>query len=578
MKHETCTKMMVFAVSILFMSMIVPSQAITNALDVKTTSASDDIQEGHFLYSPIYGTTTYLINETGVVNHTWQSAYTPNIDSYMMDNGSIILAISSGNGGLQKIAYNGTLLWEYHYTRDGSYASHDIVPLPNGDVIMIMQEIKSRAQAIQAGRDPNHLGSNFCPDFLIQIHKTGPTSGDIVWEWHIWDHLIQDYDVTKNNYGDVSQHPELININFGEDFVGDWIHMNSVDYNPRFDQILMSAHNFDEVWIIDHSTTTEEAASHEGGWHGYGGDLLYRWGNPQAYDRGTAADEKLYFEHQSTWIKPGLPGAGHILVFSNGNNRPGGPLSTADEFIPDVNNKTGEYYLPPGGTYGPTDLTWQYQIPGNFYANIWSGAQRMINDNTLICSGTTGTFLEVTPDKQLVWTFVNPYPPGQDNYVYRTEYIPPPPPPPPPPPVSNLECTGNLSWSNIKPGGTVHGSFQVQNVGDNGSLLNWTMNNTLTWGNWTFSPSSGEGLTPELGPVTVDVHVVAPKEKNAEFQGNLTVQNKNNASDVDTVPVTLKTAAGAFLSTAYPLVVMFLRWLSSKLFSRHQSCQPLSGV
>jgi hypothetical protein len=267
---------------------------------------------------------------------------------------------------------------------------------------------------------------------------------------------------------------------------------------------------------------------------------LYRWGNPRAYERGTAADEKLYFEHQSTWIKPGLPGAGHILVFSNGNNRPGGPLSTADEFAPDINNNTGEYHLPPGGTYGPDDLTWQYQIPDEYYASICSGAQRMINGNTLICSGTTGTFLEVTPDKQIVWTYVNPYPNYQYNSVYRTEYIPPYI-PPPPPPASDLECTGNLSWSNIKPGGTVHGSFQVQNVGDPGSLLNWTINNTLTWGTWTFTPSSGEDLTPAQGPVIVQVYVVVPKEKNAGFQGNITIVNKENSSDYCMIPVTLTT-------------------------------------
>jgi hypothetical protein len=125
--------------------------------------------------------------------------------------------------------------------------------------------------------------------------------------------------------------------------------------------------------------------------------------------------------------------------------------------------------------------------------------------------------------------------------VYRTEYIPPPPPPPAPPPVSDLECTGNLSWSNIKPGGTVYGSFQVQNIGDNGSLLNWTVNNTLTWGNWTFSHSSGEELTPEQGPVTVDVHVVTPKEKDTVFQGNLTIVNKENSSDYCIIPVRLTT-------------------------------------
>ena len=433
MKQTLFTKMMVITVCCFFLSMIVPSQSITTPPNVKTLSVPFDRTEGHFLYSPIYGRTTYLINETGVVSHIWHSVYTPNLDSYLVDNGSIILAIASGNGGLQKIAYNGTVLWEYHYTQDGSYASHDIVPLPNGDVIMIMQEIKSRAQAIQAGRNPNHLGNDFRPDFLIQVHQTGPTSGEIVWEWHIWGHLIQDYDVTKNNYGNVSQYPELININFGEDFCDDWIHMNSVDYNPKFDQILMSAHNFNEVWIIDHSTTTEEAASHYGGIYNHGGDLLYRWGNPHAYDCGTAANEKLYFQHQVTWIKPGLPGAGHILVFSNGNNRPGGPYSTADEFVPDVNNNTGEYELLPDGTYGPFDLTWQYHIPIEYYSSIWSGVQRMINGNTLICSGTIGTFIEVTQDKQIVWTFVNPYPPNQYNSVYRTEYIPPPPPPPPPP-------------------------------------------------------------------------------------------------------------------------------------------------
>ncbi len=540
--------MIVITVSCFFLSMIVPSQPITTPRDVKTPSLPfDSNNEGHFLYSPIYGTTTYLINETGVVNHTWQSDHYPNLDSYMLDNGSILLAISSGNGGVQKIAYDGTILWEYHYTGDGGYASHDVAPLPNGDVIMIIQEIKSRPQAIQAGRNPNTFGNDFRPDCLIQVHQTGPTSGDIVWEWQAWDHLIQDFDVDKDNYGTISESPGLIDINFGEDFTGDWIHMNSVDYNPKFDQILLSAHNFDEVWIIDHSTTTEEAASHEGGRYDQGGDLLYRWGNPQAYECGTQDDERLYFQHQATWIKPGLPGAGNILVFSNGNNRPLGSRSTIDEFVPEVNNDTGEYHLHADGTYGPSDLTWQYYIPLEYYSDIWSGVQRMINGDSFICSGITGTFIEVTPEKQIVWTYVNPYPPDDKNAVYRTEYIPPyiPPPPPPPQPVPNLECQGNLSWSNIKPGATVHGSFQVMNIGNTSSLLNWTVNNTITWGTWTFSPPAGESLTPEQGPVTVDVHVVIPKEKNTIFQGNLTIQNINNASDVMTIPVTLTTTASA---------------------------------
>jgi hypothetical protein len=150
-------------------------------------------------------------------------------------------------------------------------------------------------------------------------------------------------------------------------------------------------------------------------------------------------------------------------------------------------------------------------------------------------------FIRVTPDKQIVWTFNNPYPYMNDE-VYRTQYIPPyEPPPPQTPHLPDLECNGSLSWSNIKPGATVHGSFQVMNIGDNDSLLNWTVNNTLTWGTWTFTPSSGESLTPAQGPVTVQVHVVVPKEKNAGFQGNITIVNKENSSDYCMIPVTLTT-------------------------------------
>jgi hypothetical protein len=542
MNQKKNIKLMVLTTAVLFMLTSLQSIAFSQHQEPLLPSTFLHSSEGHFLYTPWHSKTTYLINETGAVNHTWQSNYYPLYDSYMGDNGSIYLAINSGQGGFQKIAYDNTILWEYHYTRDSSFATHDIVPLPNGDIIIIMQEIKSHAQAVQAGRDPDTVGNQFYPNMIIQVNQTGPDSGDIVWEWHVWDHLIQDFDPTKDNHGVVSEHPELADINFDQYWSPGWPYMNSVDYNPQFDQVLLSAHNFDEVWIIDHSTTTEEAASHEGGQSGHGGDLLYRWGNPQTYDRGTPSDKKLYFQHQCCWIKPGLPHAGNILVFSNGNTRPGGHISSVDEITPDVNNDTGEYYLPPGGTYGPDDLTWQYMLPSALFSDGFGGAQRMLNNNTLICSGWNGVFIEVTPDKEIVWEYVNPYPYNNDE-VYRTQYIPPylPPPPPPPEPIPDLECDGTLSWSDIKPGATVHGSFQVNNIGETGSLLNWTVNNTLTWGTWTFKPTSGENLTPAQGPVTIQVYLVVPTEENAMFQGNITVVNTNNSSDYCNIPVSLTT-------------------------------------
>jgi hypothetical protein len=525
--------------------------------------------DGLLLYAPMWTTTTYMIDSTGAVNHSWPSSYLPGVAVWYLGNNEILRTIRVGSGGgsggagggVQKIESDGTVVWDFRYNTDGKLSHHDVKTLPNGDVLLIAWETKTRSECIAAGRNPNHVTTQgLWPDHVIEVKPTGPTSGDIVWEWHVWDHLIQDYDSSKANYGVIADHPELADINYVQSSERDLMHTNSIDYNAQYDQILISVHNYNEIWVIDHSTTTEEAAGHSGGNSGKGGDLLYRWGNPQTYDAGTSGDEQLFSQHDAHWIQTGYPGAGDILIFNNGANRPGSHYSTVDQITPPV-DENGEYYLEPGSAYGPATHTWEYiaNPPTSFYVNFISGAQRLPDGNTIIVNGATGHMFEVTPDLTTIWQYES------GGQVFKAEYIPTQPPTPPPgnTTVPNLDCTGSLSWSSIKPGGTVHGSFQVQNVGDPGSLLNWTVNNTLTWGNWTFSPSSGEGLTPEQGPVTVEVYVVAPEEKNTLFEGFLQVQNKNNASDVDTIPVSLKTAVNVLLSTANPLVAMFLHWLSS---------------
>jgi hypothetical protein len=213
----------------------------------------------------------------------------------------------------------------------------------------------------------------------------------------VWDHLVQDYDPTKSNYGIVSDHPELIDVNYsagGQPGGADWNHINSIDYNADLDQILLSVHNFSEVWIIDHATSTAQAA-------GPAGDLLYRWGNPQAYDGGTAADQQLFGQHDAQWIPEGCPGAGNILVFNNGTGRPGGNYSSIDEIVTPVDG-SGDY-----ASYGPAAPAWTYTAanPADFYAERISGAQRLSNGNTLICDGVAGTFFEVTPTGETVWTY-----------------------------------------------------------------------------------------------------------------------------------------------------------------------------
>ena len=526
------------------------------------------IENGQILYSPMWSTTTYLIDSSGAVNHTWPSNYLPGVAVWWLGDGTILRTIRVGagpgtggaGGGVQKVESDGTVVWDFRYNTNGVLSHHDVKTLPNGDVLLIAWETKTRPEAIAAGRNPSYVTmQGLMPDHIIEVEPTGPSSGDIVWEWHMWDHLIQDYDASQANYGVVRDHPELVDINYVTSSEVDLMHTNSIDYNERYDQILISVLYYNEIWVIDHSTTTEEAAGHTGGNSGKGGDLLYRWGNPQTYDAGTSSDQKLFSQHDTSWIKAGLPGAGDILIFNNGPNRPGSHYSSVDEIVPPV-NENGEYYLEPGSAYGPAAQTWMYVAnpPTSFYASHLSGAQRLADGDTLICNGITGKIFEVTPQGSTVWQY-------SGSQVFKVEYIPPEAPEPPPGNTTtpDLDCTGSLSWSDIQPGETVHGSFQVQNIGDSGSLLNWTVNSSsLTWGTWTFTPASGENLTPEEGSVTVQAYVVAPNEENAEFQGFLQVQNRDNASDFDTIPVILKTSASTVLSTANPFMNLVRQWLS----------------
>ena len=108
---------------------------------------------------------------------------------------------------------------------------------------------------------------------------------------------------------------------------GDWMHANAVNYHPGLDQIAISSRRFNETWIIDHGITTEEAS-------GPAGDLLYRYGNPEAYGRGTAEQRVLFGQHDVQWIPDGHPQAGKLMVFNNGNNRPDCTCSTIDVWTP----------------------------------------------------------------------------------------------------------------------------------------------------------------------------------------------------------------------------------------------------
>ena len=221
---------------------------------------------------------------------------------------------------------------------DKQLPHHDILRLPNGNVLMIVWDRKTAQKP-----SPPGVGTFAAALFLLDCLMESSLRAERLARWcggQSWNHLVQDHDSSKANYGNVAEHPERVDINFWMDVVGliarskegmdklksigyvasgapakpagvnpDWSHFNSVAYNPELDQIAVSVHALSELWIIDHSTTKAQAAGHVGGRSGKGGDLLYRWGNPNAYRAGTKADRRLFAQHDAHWI-PRRPPAG----------------------------------------------------------------------------------------------------------------------------------------------------------------------------------------------------------------------------------------------------------------------------
>ncbi len=291
-----------------------PTRAQTSGVVRKSADACP----GYTLIAPFGGHTTYLIDLDGRPVHRWESYTEPAHAAYLLNDGSLLRTSKVRNevfnviggpaGGVQRYDWEGNLTWDFVYSNADHMSHHDIEPLPNGNVLIVAWELKTREQAIAAGRNPGLLVDDVLwPETVIEVEPVGQTEGKIVWEWHLWDHVVQDFDPHKSNYGDPTEHPELVDLNYCDPPDRDWIHMNSIDYDPELDQIMLCGRTFDEVWVIDHGTTTAEAAGHSGGRAGRGGDLLYRWGNPYAYFAGLPDDQQLFGQHNLQWIPPDAP-------------------------------------------------------------------------------------------------------------------------------------------------------------------------------------------------------------------------------------------------------------------------------
>jgi len=355
------------------------------------------------LIAPQNSTTVTLIDTNSNVVKTWSGLSGSTAYScYLMPGGYLWRTVKTTNssfsgGGLagrvQKVDWNGTILFDYTISNTNEISHHDICPMPNGNVMLIVYEKKTAAQMTAAGASSSTARQL---EKIVELQPTGVNTANIVWQWNLYDHLVQNTNANGANYkSSIVNNPQLLNVNYK--VVNDWIHMNGIDYNEALNQVVVSSHNLNEMWVIDHSTTTAEAAGHTGGTHGKGGDFLYRWGNPAAYSAtGTTIFNVM---HDAHWIPADCPNAGRLVGMNN--KGVSSSQSAIDQFETTWNGTTYTHTL--GQQYLPTTYTARH--PCNGYTSNMGNSQQLPNGNQLVCLATAAKVYEIDGNGTQLWQY-----------------------------------------------------------------------------------------------------------------------------------------------------------------------------
>ncbi len=400
------------------------------------TLQAQGVYDGYVLYDA--GNSVQLVNKEKQVVWTWDNLPSNPYGVYLTENGTLLRPCETEEegidwavsfGAVQELDKFGNILWEFHYKNDSVTGHHDIQPMPNGNFLMIAYEIKSQEDAQARGFDTEY---DIMLEQILEIKPPKPESPDVqvVWKWHIWDHLT------------IGNEQHLFNVNMGtksafppSDGSVEWMHMNGIQYNAKLDQIIFSSRYFSEIYIIDHSTTTAEAAGHTGGKGGMGGDILFRWGNPENYG-STSKRWIANAVHCPSWIPDGFPGAGNLIAFINtivdtseadtteeeegiGRTQPGTTgWGTSNSAIYEVSPQLkGTHNYESGELLAPI---WSFEEISSAYM---SGVQRLPNGNTFICEAANSRFLEVSQDGMVVWEYkAEPAQPAQDSGFVRNRF------------------------------------------------------------------------------------------------------------------------------------------------------------
>ncbi|MEO9482148.1 MAG: aryl-sulfate sulfotransferase [Ekhidna sp.] len=396
-------------------SLLIASSAI-GQLGVVQSSAS---QSDHYtLFHPHNNTNTYLIDDSGALLHQWDGIYPPGNTVALLPNKQLFRTgkiendsfRAGGLGGyMELVDFDGNVSWSFTLSNANEAFHHEAIFLENGNILAIVWEAISEDEAIQMGRDPASLDDQgFWAEKIVEMRPIGTNDMEIVWEWRAKDHLIQNFDPSKDNYSDVVN-PHKLDINYvKEKNKVDWIHLNSIDYLESLDLILLSSPFFNEIWIIDHSTTAEEAKASTGGDYDLGGGLLYRWGNPVTYDQGSVEDQRLFGQHNAQFVLEN--GELGVLLYNNGVDRPEGVYSSIDFFVTPFTVNDG-FAKMSDSPFAPSNVDWSLtaEVKEDLYSRIVSGVQVLPTGNFFITEGINGRLIEMDSTGTILWEYQSPH-------------------------------------------------------------------------------------------------------------------------------------------------------------------------
>jgi hypothetical protein len=351
----------------------------------------------HVGYMPVLvpgegGPAVGLIDMNGSIVHRWPmdggTAKGGVPRARLLPNGRLLVLRQVGKrttGYAQEYDWDGELVWEYEPPGE-LWPHHDVEKTAEGNTLLICRETVPEAIRSKA-KEPERRALLYAD----VIQEVSP-EGEVVWEWHQYEHLDIDRRINVPAPVDWWAGPE-------NNTLVDWTHTNTIQALPgnkwfdagdqrfRPGNLLMSLRQLDLILLVDRETKQVV-------WQ-YAGD--YKGG--------------LSGQHDSHMIEPGLPGAGNILVFDNGASPTADLSHCGCSFVLEVEPTTKQ-------------VVWVYDKREQLHSNFTSSCQRLPNGNTLILEAAHHRLFEVTPECETVWEYVFDTPWTQRAYRYGRGFCP----------------------------------------------------------------------------------------------------------------------------------------------------------